>query len=195
MEFLDGANPLGTGGQEGGAEVQRALGLAEAAAGYEADAGSLEQAHAVELVGGAALLLGSVGGFGGDVDGGEEVHAALRLAALDAVHLVEGLVEGVGAGLEGVEDGAVFLVVELVRGIAGLGRVDHELDEALADDGGAEGDGHELVDLVLDLGPETEQVEVAAPVSALADHALGDGVQRGELDVVVFSWVLVLQGE
>ncbi|KAJ3565541.1 hypothetical protein NPX13_g7465 [Xylaria arbuscula] len=67
------------------------------------------------------------------------------------------------------------------------GGVDHELDEALSDDGGAEHDGDELVDLLLDLGLEADEVEVAAAVSALAYHALRNGVQARELDAVIFT--------
>lgn len=195
VELLDAADPLGAGGQEGGAEVQAALPLAEAGAGDDADAGGLEQAHAVELVGGAALLLGGLGGLGRDVDGGEQVHGALGLAALDALHVLEGLVQGKGALLEAVEDLAVLLVVELKRRLALLGRVDHELDQALADDGGAQGDGDELVDLGLDLGVEADQLKVATAVAALAHHALGDGVQRCELDALVLVRVLLLELE
>lgn len=59
-------------------------------------------------------------------------------------------------------------------------------DEALADDGGAEHDADEFVDLGGDVGGETGELEVAAAVAAFADHALGDAVEGGELEVVEF---------
>lgn len=192
MELCDPADPFGAGGEERGAEVQRALLLAEAAAGDDADARGLEQPHAVKLVGLAALGGGGVLCPLGQGDGGEEVHGALGLAALDALHLRKGLVEGVCALAEAVGDAVVLLVVQLERGVAGPGRVDHELDQALADDGGAQHDGDELVDGGLDLGVEADQLKVAAAVAALAHHALGDAVQRGQLDVVVLARVLLL---
>lgn len=193
MELGDPANPLSSRGKEGSAEVQGALPLAEAAARDDADTGGLEQSHAVELIRLAALGSGSVNGLLGKGDGGEEVHGALGLAALDALHLLKGLVESVGALAEAVGNAVVLLVVELERGLAGLGRVDHELDEALANDGRAEHDGDELVNGGFDFGVESDKLKVATTVTALAHHALGDTVERGQLDVVVLSGVLLLQ--
>ena len=46
-----------------------------------------------------------------------------------------------------VEDGVVLFFVEGVGGFIGFGGVDHAVDEALADDGGAEHDADEFVDL------------------------------------------------
>lgn len=192
MELDDAAHPLGAGSEKGGAEVQGALDLPEAAARDDADASGLEQLHGVELVGRAAVCVGGVDGLFGEGDGGEEVHGALGLGAADALHLGKGLVEGRGALLEAAKDALVLLVVEGKRGLAGAGRVDHELDHALADDGSAEHDGDKLVDVGLDLGVEADELKVAAAVAALADHALGDGVQRGELDLVVLARVLLL---
>lgn len=192
VKLDNAAHPLGAGSKESSAEVQGALGLSESAAGNDADAGGVEELHGVELVGGAALGLGGVDGLLGEGDGGEEVHGALGLGAVDALHLVKGLVQGGGALLEAVEDALVLLVVELKRGLAGAGRVDHEVDHALADDGGAEHDGDKLVDVGLDLGVQADELKVAAAVAALADHALGDGVEGGELDLVVLAGVLLL---
>lgn len=184
VEVDNALHPLGTRSEERSAEVQGALLLTESAAGNDADARLVEELEAVKLVCVAALGLGGVDGALGQLDGGEEVHGALGLGALDALHLRESLVQGVGALAQAVVDAVVLLVVELVRGLARLGRVDHELDEALADDGGAEHDGDELVNVGLDLGIKADELKVAAAVAALADHALGDAVQRGELDGV-----------
>lgn len=101
----------------------------------------------------------------------------MGLRALNALHLGKGLVQGGGALAETLVDPGVLLVVQLVRGLTLLGRVDHELDEALADDGRTEHDGDELVDVGLDLGVEANKLEVAAAVTALANHALGDAVE------------------
>lgn len=193
VELDNPSSPLGAGGQESGTEVQAALLLPEAGTGHDADTRRLEEAHAVELIRGAALGGGGLAGLGGQGDRWEEVHGALGLAALDALHLGEGLVEGGGALAQALKDAVVLLAVELVRGLTGLGGVDHDLDEALADDGGAEHDGDELVNVGLDLRVEADELEVAAAVAALADHALGDAVEGGELDAVVLSRVLLLQ--
>ena len=183
---LDNApHPLRPRRQKRSPEMQRPLLLPKSTPGHDANARSLQQPHAVKLVRRPALRGGRLGRLGRQLDGREEVHAPLRLSALDALHLAKGLVQGGGAFLEAVEDARELLVVELVRGVAGLGRVDHELDEALADDRGAERDGDELVDLGLDLGVEAYELKVAAAMAALAYHALGDGVQGCELDVVV----------
>lgn len=176
VELDNVPNPLGTRRKEGSAEVQATLLLSESGAGNQANAGSLQELHAVELIRGAALLGSGLGGLGGQVDGREEVHGSLGRAALDALHLLKGLVERGGALLHALVDTPVLLLVELVGGLAGLGRVDHQLDQALADDGGAEHDADELVDLLLDFGVEVDQLKVAAAVAALAHHTLGDGV-------------------
>lgn len=192
VELDDAPNPFCAGGEEGGAEVQAAILLAETRAGNDADARGLEEAHAVKLVGGAALGGGSLGSLGREVDGGEEVHAALRRTALYALHLLKGLVKSGGALAKPVVNGVVLLLVQLVAWLAGLRGVDHEVDETLADDGGAEHDADKLVNLGLHLGVETDELKVAASVTALANHALGDGVERCQLDVVVGTRLFLL---
>lgn len=192
VELDDATNPLGARGEESSPEMEGALALAEAGAGDDADAGSFEEPHAVELIGSAALGGGSLGSLGGQLDGGEEVHGALGLAALDTFHLGEGGMKSESALLEAVEDGVVLLVVELVRGLALLGGVDHELDKTLAEDGGAEGDGNKLVDLSLDEGVEADELEVTTTVATLTNHTLGDGVEGGKLEVVVDARLFLL---
>lgn len=114
VELDNAVNPLGTRCQESSTEVQRAFSLAETATSNCADTGSLEQLHAVELVGLAVLGGSSLVSLLGQRDGREEVHGALRGTALDTLHLLKGLVEGVGALTEAVEDEVVLLVVELI---------------------------------------------------------------------------------
>lgn len=193
VKLDNAASPLRAGSQESGAEVKGVLLLAEAASGDDADTGGLKEAHAVELIGRAAFGLGGFGGLLGEGDGREEVHGALRLGALDALHLTKGLVQSGGALLETSKDAVVLLLVELIRGLTLLRRVHHELDEALADDGGAEHDGDELVDVGLDLGVESAELKVATSVTALANHALGDGVERSKLEAVELAGVLLLE--
>lgn len=113
VELGDSVNPLSSGSKESGTEVQGALLLSEAATRDNADAGGLEQSHAVELIRRAVLGLGSLGSLLGQGDGGEEIHGALGLAALDTLHLLKGLVKGIGALTEAVGNGVVLLVIEL----------------------------------------------------------------------------------
>lgn len=194
VELDNAANPLGTRSKEGSAEVQATLLLTEPRTRNNADAGSLEELHAVKLVGGAALVGGGLGGLGGQVDGREEVHGTLGSTALYALHLLKRLVESVGALPHALVDAAVLLLVELVGGLAGLGRVDHQLDQALANDRRAEHDADELVDFSLDFGIKVDQLKVATAVAALAHHALGNGVEGSQLDAVVLAvGVLLLQ--
>ena len=151
MELLDPAHPLGARRKESGPEVKSALLLSEAAARNDADTGSLEETHAVEVVGVLALLLRFIDGLLGQSDGREEVHGTGGRGAADALHLLESVVESVGARVQAREDVVVFFLVEIVGGGAFFGRVDHDFDHALADDGRAEHDADELVDLLDDL--------------------------------------------
>lgn len=120
------------------------------------------------------------------MDGGEEIHAPLGLLTLDALHTLEGVEEGVGALPEAGLDAFVFGAVELVGRVARGRGVALHLDEALADDGRAEHDADEFVDLGGDVGGEAGELEVAAAVAAFAHHALGDAVEGGEFEVVEF---------
>lgn len=151
VELLNPADPLGARRQESRPEMQRALLLPESTTGDNADAGSLEQAHAVELIGVLAGGLRGVDGLLRQGDGREQVHGARGRGAGHAFHLLEGVVEGVGAGFEAGEDVVVFFLVLRVGGGAFFGRVHHHFDHALADDGRAEHDADEFVDLFDDL--------------------------------------------
>lgn len=113
MELGDSVNPLSSGSKESGTEVQRALLLSESAARDDADTGGLEQSHAVKLVRRAVLRLSSLNSLLGQGDGGEEIHGALGLAALDTLHLLKGLVKSSGALTETVGNCVILLVVEL----------------------------------------------------------------------------------
>lgn len=77
VELDDALNPVGARGKEGCAEVESVILLAEAGAGDDTDTCGVQQGHAVELIGGAALGAGGFNGLGGEVNGGEEVHGTL----------------------------------------------------------------------------------------------------------------------
>lgn len=74
MEFGDPTHPLRSRGQKGGAEMQCALFLTKSRAGNDTDAGRLEQADTVEIVGLATILLCSGDSLSWKMDGWEEVH-------------------------------------------------------------------------------------------------------------------------
>ncbi len=95
--------------------------------------------------------------------------------------------------LEPLEDAIILLLVELIRRLALLGWVDHKFDEALADDGSAESDADELVDLVLHLGVEADELKVATTVATLAYHALGDRMEGRKFHGIIFAGGLLLQ--
>lgn len=79
MEFRDLSNPLSARSQERGPEMQSPFFLTESTARHHADPRCVEEAKAVELVGCAAFFLCLFDGFWRYVDGGEEVHGALRV--------------------------------------------------------------------------------------------------------------------
>ena len=109
-----------------------------------------------------------------------------RILALDALHLLEGLIQRRGALMQALENPVPLLLVQRITRITLLGRVDHHFDKTLADDRRAQHDADELVDLGDDLLVEADELEVATAVPALAHHALGDAVQGDDLDVVEF---------
>jgi hypothetical protein len=185
--------PLRPRREERSPEVIRPLPLPKARASNSAHTRGIQHAEAVELIRRDPLLLSLLDRLGRQCDGGEEVHGPLRLAALHALHLLERLVQGVRARLEPREDAVVLLPVQRVARLALLGWVHHHLDDALPNHRRAELDADELVDLSGDLRVEADELEVAAAVAAFAHHAFGDGVQRGELDVVVLAGRLLLQ--
>lgn len=117
----------------------------------------------------------------------------LWLIAAHAFHLLERLVKRICALLKSSKDTVVLLLVQLVTRLALLGRIDHHLDDALAKDGRAQLDGDELVDFLRNFRIEADELEVTTTMTALADHALGHRVQRGQLDVVVLARLLLLE--
>ena len=78
VELDNAASPFGAGREERRPEMQSALLLPEAGARNDADTCRVQHAEAVELVGGAAFLLGLLDGLFWQVDGGEEIHGDLE---------------------------------------------------------------------------------------------------------------------
>ena len=117
----------------------------------------------------------------------------LWLIALDTLHLLECLIQGIGALLQSVEDAIVFLLVQLIAWLALLWWVDHHLHDTLTQHGWAQLDRDELVDFLRNLWVEADKLKVTTSVTALANHALGHRVQRSELEVVVLAWRFLLQ--
>lgn len=74
MELPNPAHPLRPRRQKRRPEMQRPLPLSEPRARHEANARGVEEAEAVELVGGTVFLLRLFDGAGREGDGGVEVH-------------------------------------------------------------------------------------------------------------------------
>jgi hypothetical protein len=172
VELLNPTHPLRTRRQESRPEMQRALLLPKPTTRHNADAGSLEQAHAVELVRVLAGLLGGVDGLLRQRYGREQVHGARGRGAGHALHLLEGVVQGVGAGFEAGKDVVVFFLVLRVRGGAFLRWVHHYFDHALADDGGAEHDADEFVDLFDNLGGDDVRIHECEAIKGKSGRLL-----------------------
>lgn len=193
MELDNTSHPLRSGRQESSPEMQAPIFLAEPGTRHHADAGSLQQLHAVKLIRGPSLSSSSGRGLVGQSNSGEQVHAPLRSAALDSFHLFKSLVQSRSALLQAIENSIVLLLIKLVRRLTGLGRVDHQLDQALSNNRRAKHDAHKLVNLLLNSRVESYQLEIPTAVTTLAHHTLGDGVERGELYMVVLAWVFFLE--
>jgi hypothetical protein len=96
----------------------------------------------------------------------------LRLLDLDALHALEGVIQGVSALAETLRDTSVFLLIKLIAGLPLDRRVDHALEQALCDDRRAQANADKLVDLLLDQRIEANELEVTTAVAALTDHTL-----------------------
>jgi len=151
MKLRNPAHPLRPGCQERRPKVQRILLLPEPRSRHNTDPRPIQQSQTVVLVRGLTLLLRRLDRLLRQRDGGEKVHGSRRRLAGDAFHGGESFVEGLGAGVERFEDVVILFFVEGVGGLVGCGRVDHAFDHALADDGGAEHNTDEFVDLGDDL--------------------------------------------
>lgn len=116
-----------------------------------------------------------------------------RRLTLYPLHLLENLKERIRPLLQPVENPIILLAIKLITLLTLLGRVNHELHNALTDNRGTELNANELVHLIRNLLIESTKLKVPATMSAFANHALGYTVQRSEFDVVVFARGLFLQ--
>lgn len=170
--------------KNGRTDMEGTLLLTETGATDADDAGLVEELHAVEVIGRAALLLGSLNGLGRHGDAEVGVEGTISGLAVDTLELVETAGELVGSSLEGGHNLVLLLLPERIRGLAGLGRIDHDIDGVLTIDVGAAADGDELVELVLDGLVKVVELEVTSSSAALTEEALGGGVEGDELDVL-----------
>lgn len=193
MELLDPSNPLRSRRKERCPEMPLALLLTKAASWNQAYTGSLQEPLAVVLIRLLAQFQGLNNSLLWECDRGEEIHGSLWLLALDALHLLEGFVEREGTGAEAGVDAVEFGLVELVGFVALLRWGNHQINEALTDDGRAEIDGDELIDLSANFGGEAHELKIASAVATLAYHTLGNGMEGNKLDMLVLSGLSGLQ--
>lgn len=113
--------------------------------------------------------------------------------ALNALHLLESIKESMRARFQVIEDAIILLLIELITGLSLFRWVDHELNNALAQNRRAQLNANELVDLSSHSLVEAHKLKVSAALTALADHTLGDTVQRGQLNVVVLAGLFLLK--
>lgn len=188
--------------KEGSSKVQCTVLLAETRTGHEADAGVLEQLHAVECIRCHAGLGGFLLRLFRQLDLREQVHRAcettcqpslykskaqmltLRLGARDAFERLERLVKLVRSRLQAVVDAFNLALVLLVAGVALLRWLNHNVHTDLTLDRRAElGAGH-LEHLALDLGLDVDELKVAAATTTFANLALAGRVEGDEFDVL-----------
>merc|ERR1719498_48135 len=118
--------------QEGRPEVESPWLLAKAGARHDADAGSVEEVEAVLSVGRNAVLGALIEPLLREMDLREGVHRSRGGVAGNARELVEAADQRLRTAPEGLEDAVELGFVRVVGGIAGLGRVDHEVAHHLA---------------------------------------------------------------
>jgi hypothetical protein len=117
----------------------------------------------------------------------------LWVLATDSLHLLEGIKKGIGALLETLVGRVVLGLVLLVGLVSFFRRIDHAFDYALANNWRTEHDADELINLGGNLRIKANQLEIAASVAALSNHALADAVERDEFDIIELARLLGLQ--
>jgi len=187
VELLDALNDridLVLRRQESDTEVICTVTLTEARTRNHTDTSTLQKLESIEGIRRQFSSLCSLDGLGGQNDTREEVHCTRRLGASEALEGVDSSAQLEGTTLERLDDVVLLLLIELIRGLSGLGRIDHAVHDDLTHSVGAESDGHHLVQLSVDLREEVVQLEVTTTVTTLAKEALGDGVEAGDLNAL-----------
>src|SRR5436190_21129696 len=118
----------------------------------------------------------------------ECVGTYLRFLAFNSLHLLKSFIQGVGTLVQAPRYRIVFLLIKFVAWIPLTWRIDHQFNKALPNDRRTEHDADELVYLLPNIGEKALQLEISSSVTAFANHAFRDTMQRREFYVVVFAW-------
>mmetsp|Transcript_17097 Transcript_17097/g.24986 ORF Transcript_17097/g.24986 Transcript_17097/m.24986 type:complete len:297 (-) Transcript_17097:586-1476(-) len=169
--------------QDGGAEVEGAFFLPKPRPGHPRDPRLVQQLQAVENIGGLPGGSGSLQGLLGQSDLGEGVQGTVNLFARDAGQAVEGLGHHLRPVLQGLQEGSLLLLEQVVRWGTRLGGVDHEPQRNLAGHVGGQVDGGNLVQHARHLGVNVRQLKVTTTQAALAVHTLGHRVEGDQLQL------------
>jgi len=184
LDALDHRIDLVLRRQESDTEVISAFTLTKARAGDNTDTSCFEESKRIEGISRDVSSLSSFDSLRRQSDAGEEVHGTRRLGASEALKGVDSTTQLDSTTLERLDDIILLLLVELIRGLSGLGRIDHAVHDELTHGVGAEGDGLHLIEHGLDVREEVIELNVATTVTTLAEEALGDGVEAGNLDAL-----------
>jgi len=184
LDALDDGIDLILRRQEGDTEVISTLTLTEARARNDTDTSGLEKSKRIEGISRNICSLGSLDSLRRQNDAWEEVHSTRRLGASEALEGVDGTTQLDSTTLERLDDIILLLLIELIRSISGLGRIDHAIHDELTHGVGAESDGFHLVEHGLNIRKEVVELDIATTVTTLAKEALGDGVEAGNLDAL-----------
>ena len=171
------------GRKNSGADVVSTLFLTETRTRDADDTSLLKEIEAVHEIGSLTLLLGLFNGLRRHSESEVGVESTINREAGDAIEAVQSGGELLGTDLEGVEDTVLLLLEELVGGITGLGRVDHDVHGVLTIDVGAAADGEELVEFSTDVLGEVDHFEVTTAATAFTPVTLGGGVEGDQLAV------------
>ena len=126
-------------------------------------------AHRRFSLGGHSHLLG-------ECDGWESVHGSLHLISRNIPHFPQGFGDQLGSLFQRFEEPIVFLQIEGLGFLADSleGRIAHQVDHGLPNRVRAKVDGFELNELLVDVGVEIVQIEIASSEAAFSKQALGD---------------------
>jgi len=187
MELLDALNDrinLIFRRQESDAEVEGTFTLTKARTRNHTDTCSFKKVKTIEGIRRNISSFCSFDSLLRKGDAGEEVHSTRRLGASESFKRIDGSAELEGTALERLNDVILLLLVEFVRSISRLGRIDHAVHNDLAHGVGAKSDGNHLVKHGVDFREEVIELDVATTMTALAEEALGDRVEAGNLDAL-----------
>jgi len=184
LDALDNRIDLILRRKEGDAEVISSFTLTKTRARNNTDTSGLKKGKRIE---GISRHVGSFSSFNGlwwKCNAGEEIHGTRRLGAGETFKGVDGTAQLDSTTLERLNDVVLLLLIELIRGISRLGRINHAVHDNLTHGVGAESDGNHLVEHGMDLREEVVELDVATTMAALTKEALGDGVETGNFNAL-----------